>query len=52
MKWLLNLLVTLFPNASNSTKDTTYIVTGVGNAIEFILPYDSHQAYAEFTDRN
>ena len=37
-------------NTSTLTKDTTYIVTGVGNAIEFILPGDSTSAYAEFTN--
>ena len=37
-------------NTSVLTKDTTYIVTGVGKGIQFILPGDSTSAYAEFND--
>ena len=37
-------------NTSVLTKDTTYIVTGVGKGIQFILPGDSTSAYAEFSD--
>ena len=37
-------------NTSVLKEDTAYIVTGVGEGIEFVVPGDSTSAYAEFND--
>ena len=39
-----------FVSGTNYSVDTAYVVTGVGVAIELILPADSTSAYAEYTD--